>query len=122
MEVCGIVRTCLSLANSVMLDIPFDGNSGMPLSAGVAAGSISLPYLRKVAMCLKMSGPLDRAEHHRPHATRRLAEHVILFSIGSKGWSVVVHEKADFSLAMADGILVTLSYVVFLPIVICEPL
>src|SRR6267154_5518575 len=78
----------------------------MPLSAGVAAVSISLPYLRKVAMCLKMNGPLDRAGHHRPHATRRLAGHVILFSIGSssKGWSVVVHERADFTLGMPDGI------------------
>jgi hypothetical protein len=93
---------------SPLLDQAAD-HLGMPLSAGVAAVSISLPYLRKVAMCPKMSGPLDLAGHHRPHATRRLAGHVILFSTGSKGWSVVVHERVDFSLAMADGILVTLS-------------
>jgi hypothetical protein len=81
----------------------------MPLSAGVAAVSISLPCLRKVAMCPKMSGPLDRAGHRRPRAMRQLGEHVILFWIGSKGWSVVVHERADFSLGIRDGIKVTLS-------------
>ena len=82
---------------------------GMPLSAGVAAVSISLPYLRKVAICQKMSAPLDRAGHLRPLATRRLAGHVIRYSIGSNGWFVIVHEKADFSLDMPDGIPVTLS-------------
>jgi hypothetical protein len=66
---------------SPLLDQAAD-HLGMPLSVGVAAVSISLPYLRKVAMCPKMSGPLDRAGHHRPHATRLLAGHVILFLIG----------------------------------------
>jgi hypothetical protein len=89
---------------SPLLDQAAD-HLGMPLSAGVAAVSISLPCLRKVAMCPKMSGPLD----HAPHATRRLGGHVILFWIGSKGWSVVVHERADFSLGIPDGIKVTLS-------------
>lgn len=82
---------------------------GMPLSVGVAVVSINLLCLHKVAMCLKMSGPLDLAGHHRPHAMPRLAGHVILFSIGSKGWFVVVHERADFSLGMPDGIPVILS-------------
>src|SRR5216684_2442363 len=80
---------------------------GMLPSADVVAVSISLPCLRKVAMCLRMSGPLDRAGHHQPHATDRLAGHVILFSIGFKGWSAVVREMAVSSLGMADGILVT---------------
>jgi hypothetical protein len=98
----------MRVMRSPLLDQAAD-HLGMPLSAGVAAVSISLPYLRKVAMCPKMSGPLDRAGHHRPHAMGQLAGHVILFSIGSKGWSVVVHERADFSLGIPDGIMVTLS-------------
>jgi hypothetical protein len=98
----------MRVMRSPLLDQAAD-HLGMLLSAGVAAVSISLPYLRKVAMCPKMSGPLDRAGRHRPHATRQVAGHVIPFSIGSKGWSVVVRERADFSLGIPDGIMVTLS-------------
>jgi hypothetical protein len=83
---------------------------GMLLSGDAVAVSISLPCLRKVVMCLRMSDPLERAGHHRAHAMRRLVgRYVILFLIGSKGWSVVVPERVDFSVGMPDGILVTSS-------------
>jgi len=95
------------MMRSPLLDQVAD-RPGIPLSEDVAAVSISLPCLRKVVMCLRMSGPLDRAGHHRRHVTGQLAGHVIPFSIGSKGWSVVVRERADFSLGIPDGILVTL--------------
>jgi hypothetical protein len=92
---------------SPLLDQPAD-HPEMPLSADVAAVSISLPCLRKVAMCLRMSGLLERAGHHRAHAMQRVAgQYVILYSIGSKGWFVVIRGKADFSVGMPDGILVT---------------
>ena len=91
---------------SPLLDQVVD-QPGMLLSADVAAVSISLPCLHKVVMCLRMSVPPERAGHHRAHATRRPAgQYVILSLIVSKGWSVVVRERADFSVGMPDGILV----------------
>ena len=84
-----------------------DQVAGTRLSADGAAVSISLPCLRKAVMCPRMSGPLEPAGHHRAHATRRLAgQYVILSTIGSKGWSVVLRGRADFSVGIPDGILV----------------
>jgi hypothetical protein len=74
-----VVRS--SILRDQALDHPW-----MLLFADVAAVSINRLCLRKAAMCLRMSGPLARAGHHRPHATRQLAgQYVIPFSIGSKG-------------------------------------
>lgn len=82
-----------------------DQVAGTRLSADGAAVPISLPCLRKAVMCLRMSGPLERAGHHRVHATRRLAgQHVSLSTIGSKGWPA--RGRADFSVGIPDGILV----------------
>ena len=80
-------------------------------SEDVAAVSISLPYLRKDAICLKMSGPLARAGHHRHHGMRRLVEqqYVTPFTIGFKGWSAAVRERVGCLVGTPDGILVTLS-------------
>jgi hypothetical protein len=86
------------------------GHPRMLLPADVAVVLINLPYPRKGAMCLRMSGPLEPAGHHRAHATRQLVgQYVIPFSIGSKGWSVVIRERADFTVGMPVGMRVTLS-------------
>ena len=58
----------------------------MLLFADVAVVSINRHCLRQGATYLRMSDPLARAGHHRPHATGQLAGHYVNpLSIGSKG-------------------------------------